>query len=169
MSASQGGRAWRPLGAGYFDAKSGAEARELCTSEALAEEGRAMSHCVGSYSSVCISGNSRIFSLRSGGKRLATLQLSSNGDGTLRIEQLRGQCNAAPSKMAESMGKAVLARANEAMKESSKSVEKKGSSLMWESEGFDPAAELASRVGKRLSIQGRKLSDAKIASKPRNR
>ena len=100
---------------------------------------------------------------------MATLQLSSNGDGTLRIEQLRGQCNAAPSKMAESMGKAVLARANEALKESSKSVEKKGSSLMWESEGFDPAAELASRVGKRLSIQGGKLSDAKIASKPRNR
>ncbi len=48
----------------------------LTTSAELAEEGRAMHHCVGGYAAQCLSGQSHIFSVRtSKGVRLSTLQL----------------------------------------------------------------------------------------------
>jgi hypothetical protein len=49
----------------------------LATAEALAEEGAAMSHCVGGYATVCAQGDSRIFSVREAGaaKSTGTLEL----------------------------------------------------------------------------------------------
>jgi hypothetical protein len=52
----------------------------LTNSAELAEEGSAMHHCVGGYTSQCLSGNSHIFSIRdSNGIRLSTLQLQQHG------------------------------------------------------------------------------------------
>jgi hypothetical protein len=68
------GRVWEPsLGAleqGEF------KAVELVTGRQLIEEGTLMRHCVASYTSLCLDGNSRVFSIRRHGARVATLELS---------------------------------------------------------------------------------------------
>lgn len=46
----------------------------LTTARALREEGRAMRHCVGSYHRDVVEGRSRIYSIRSGDKRRATIE-----------------------------------------------------------------------------------------------
>jgi hypothetical protein len=63
--------------------------RELTTSRALAEESRAMHHCVSSYARRCADGYSMIFSLCAAGERRITIELASWGD----VLQARGTCN----------------------------------------------------------------------------
>jgi hypothetical protein len=50
-------------------------ATPLASSRELFDEGRAMRHCVFSYADRCLSGQDRIVSIRSGEKRVATLEL----------------------------------------------------------------------------------------------
>jgi hypothetical protein len=45
------------------------------TAADLSEEGRAMHHCVSSYSANCKRGDSRIFSIRLNGERFSTMEL----------------------------------------------------------------------------------------------
>lgn len=52
-----------------------------------------MHHCVGGYASACASGESRIFSLRAGGERVATLEIRLRGRATWVVRQCFGPCN----------------------------------------------------------------------------
>lgn len=61
----------------------------------LAEEGLEQRHCIGTYVNACSSGASRVFSLRHNGKRLATMELQRNHDGSWRMVQIRGKANTA--------------------------------------------------------------------------
>lgn len=63
----------------------------LCRDE-LEKEGDAMHHCVGSYASTVVRGDSYIYSLRRDNERLATLELTNK----YKINQLRGHCNKHP-------------------------------------------------------------------------
>ena len=64
--------------------------RELTSSRALAEESRAMHHCVASYAYRCARGQSAIFSLCAGGIRKVTIELDPFSH---RMLQIRGACN----------------------------------------------------------------------------
>lgn len=82
---------------GDFDLEAAAAGHEflaLQSGRALFEEGVAMHHCVGSYSADVIRGDSRIYSVRKDGKRVATLELKVRG-GAWVVAQLSGPCNAA--------------------------------------------------------------------------
>lgn len=61
--------------------------------QSLFEEGRAMHHCVGLYSSAVVDGRSRIYGIRKGDKRLATLELNDRAE----MVQIKAYCNAAPA------------------------------------------------------------------------
>lgn len=63
------------------------EAVSLNTSDELWEEGTAMSHCVGGYDQGCHSNQSRIYSIRRGDERVATLEIR-KVNGKLTIGQL---------------------------------------------------------------------------------
>jgi hypothetical protein len=72
---------------------------ELLTAWELAEEGRALKHCVGTYASLCLLGRSSIWSLsRADGsgkrERLLTLQVD---NATRQLIQARGEGNRAPT------------------------------------------------------------------------
>ena len=54
---------------------TGMEAVALTDERALMEEGDTLAHCVGGYGTMCGRGDSRIFSIRSGGQPLATVEL----------------------------------------------------------------------------------------------
>ncbi|WP_298417615.1 PcfJ domain-containing protein [uncultured Kordia sp.] len=77
--------------------------KELCTSVELYIEGMNMGHCVASYDSYCLSGNSSIFSLYEFAEedklieRLVTLEISPKDK---KIVQARGKFNQKPSKIA---------------------------------------------------------------------
>lgn len=60
---------------------------------ALYTEGKEMRHCVSSYSSKCNDGQCRIFSIRRGGSRVGTLELSLEG-GQWTVAQFKGRFNA---------------------------------------------------------------------------
>jgi hypothetical protein len=97
--------AWKPRGLDWETGEGEAIAwtvRELTTSRALAEESRAMHHCVGSYAYRCAQGQSAIFSFRADGVRRVTVEVDPLG----RIVQARGACNRA----ATTEEQAVLAR-----------------------------------------------------------
>lgn len=66
---------------------------EICSTQDLHAEGRAMHHCVGSYSSRASSGQISIWSLRHHGERRLTVEVSSRRT----IDQARGLLNAKPS------------------------------------------------------------------------
>lgn len=72
--------------------------KELKTSEQLRDEGKALSHCVGSYASSCYHGRCFIFSLvkreNFNEKRLITIEVDSNR----RIVQIRGKFNRFPKE-----------------------------------------------------------------------
>jgi hypothetical protein len=97
---------WGPSGLRPFTHEEGTdderrvyEVSELLTAQELFEEGRAMSHCVTSYSHSCGSGRSSIWSLRvrlvSGRVvRLVTVEVR-NGDST--IVQVRRRSNKPPT------------------------------------------------------------------------
>lgn len=68
----------------------------------LYREGRAMHHCVSSYSDTVFDGDVYVFSMRKNGERVATIALRrENVDHDKKeifIEQMRGPCNAAVPK-----------------------------------------------------------------------
>jgi hypothetical protein len=66
----------------------------------LSDEGRTMRHCVGTYVDDVMSGRCRIYSLRNGIKRLATMEIVSEGKHHWKIAQLKGPCNAKPVQSA---------------------------------------------------------------------
>ena len=65
----------------------------LRSGEDLIVEGTMMRHCVPSYMRDVLSATSCLYSMRKGGKRIATLELSSGNRPVVR--QLKGPCNAA--------------------------------------------------------------------------
>ncbi len=82
----------------YPAANCGAyEILPIDNSASLYREGAAMHHCVGSYADEVKRGGIYVYSIRRGGKPLATLALARNGRGASPI-QLRGPCNAQPPK-----------------------------------------------------------------------
>lgn len=68
-------------------AQGNLEAVSLNNSDELWEEGAAMSHCVGGYDDSCYGNYARIYSIRRGDERLATLEIR-KVDGKLTIGQL---------------------------------------------------------------------------------
>ena len=61
---------------------------ELNTGSALSEEGKAMHHCVSSYTSTCKTGNSRIYSVRLNQERYCTVEFKLKGaDGKDKVYQ----------------------------------------------------------------------------------
>lgn len=66
---------------------------ELDTGSLLAEEGLEQRHCIGTYVNACASGATRVFSLRRNGRRMATIELQRNHDGSWRMVQIRGKAN----------------------------------------------------------------------------
>lgn len=74
------------LGLDFIALRSGRE---------LSEDGFVMHHCVASYAGQVIKGISRIYSIRLGEKRLATLELA-QADKRWRLVQLKGPCNSNP-------------------------------------------------------------------------
>ncbi len=71
----------------HFECK-GFEFFKLSTPSMLMEEGRRMRHCVGSYVRDVLNGNTSIFSVRAGLRRVATMQLVGS-----RIVQIKGFAN----------------------------------------------------------------------------
>ena len=67
----------------------------LVTADALIEEGEAMDHCVGTYATAVAQGHCRIYSVRRGGRRVATLELRwpNHNVGRPVISQLLGHSN----------------------------------------------------------------------------
>ena len=75
----------------------------LRTERELLEEGAVLHHCVGSYWPSVQGGFSRIYGVRRGDRRVATMELAPHGRasgvhgwGTARLVQLRGPCNMDP-------------------------------------------------------------------------
>lgn len=91
----------------------GAEVIALRSAAALFSEGRAMRHCVSSYTSNVINGHCRIYSVRKDGKRIATVELSRQAEGgRWHSPQIKGPCNAAPPKYAVEAAKTLVSKAN---------------------------------------------------------
>jgi hypothetical protein len=75
----------------------------------LFAEGKAMRHCVASYTEAVVKGRARIYSVRNTDRRLATFELSP-GKGGWRLEQLKGPCNApVPAAITRAVAKFVEA------------------------------------------------------------
>lgn len=66
----------------------------LDTGEKLFVEGVAMRHCVSSYARDVIAGQSRVYSVRDGDRRVATVEFRF-GAGRYALYQLKGPCNSA--------------------------------------------------------------------------
>lgn len=61
---------------------------------ALVEEAIAMGHCVNDYAEMLADGSSRLFSIRSGHARIATMEVRWRDDnGMLKLAQIHGPCN----------------------------------------------------------------------------
>lgn len=71
----------------------GYTAQELNTGRLLAEEGLEQKHCIGTYVNACVSGSTRVFSIRQNQRRVATLELQRTSDGRWTPVQLRGKAN----------------------------------------------------------------------------
>jgi hypothetical protein len=69
----------------------------LDNAEELWKEGRAMDHCVGTYDEKVAIGDCYVYSVRQGNQRIATVELV-RSNGKVRSSQIRGRCNAEPSK-----------------------------------------------------------------------
>lgn len=91
----------------------------LLSSYDLIDEGKDMHHCVGSYSDNCISGKSRIFSIRDKeDNKIATLELSYsvsfNGSfqNTWSVNQCRAVCNGSVSNEVKEVAEEVAKQYN---------------------------------------------------------
>ena len=128
MTKEKAGRAsWEPATQGEIDCGNGWTAVELSTGEALAKEGREMSHCVSGYARKCSEGGSRIFSLRSeaSGQR-STIEMAPEWQPgqpkkgsplSLSIIQHMGEGNSMPSIMAKAAARRMEARIAEFLRE----------------------------------------------------
>lgn len=121
--AASSGAGWEPALGSWRDDSGDWVAEELLTPEALSQEGKAMRHCVGTYSDKCRDGGSRIFSIKRNGVRELTAQFESSSaqskDGRLdeiptvwSLKQNKGPCNADPTLE----GAAIVERLGEALK-----------------------------------------------------
>ena len=90
---------WRPLITGSHQIGC-LVVHELSNTQLLVEEGRAMRHCIASYASLCQSGKSVIFSLRSleGDKRRSTLHVGIDEAGRFIIREHRAFANREPDQ-----------------------------------------------------------------------
>lgn len=116
---------WDGIGLNWSDPERGLSCVELLSAHALSAEGKAMRHCVGSYSSNCRSGSSRIISIRKDGARLATLELAppqaarspegylEPAEGAWKINQLKGACNSEPGALTKQAAGMIKAQAEE--------------------------------------------------------
>lgn len=125
--AKAGMSSWTPATQGEIDCGNGWKAVELSTGEALANEGREMSHCVSGYAKACSEGVSRIFSLRSesSGQR-STIEMSPEWKPnlprvgiplSLSIVQHMGAGNSDPSIMAKAAARRMTASIAEFLSE----------------------------------------------------
>lgn len=77
----------------------GYEVVPLLTAKSLIEEGILMSHCVGSYVPYVAHGECKIYSLRRGEQRIATMEVSLGEASRLpRVTQIKGPHNATPAR-----------------------------------------------------------------------
>lgn len=76
-------------------------------------EGKAMHHCVASYVRDVMIGGSRIYSIRRGEDRVATMELLSSGR-RFNIAQLKGRFNATPTKPVKAAAESFLLQVNAA-------------------------------------------------------
>lgn len=110
---------WKPILDHPVSIEGGWQFVELTSSEALREEGDAMSHCVAGYDGYCHYGRSRIFSVRNDrGQRVSTLELCrSNLRKRKRkqyaINQNRGVRNAAVSSACQRAADQFLRMVND--------------------------------------------------------
>lgn len=110
---------------------NGLSFQALQSGEDLFVEGAAMRHCVATYISAVVSGQSRIYSIRDQGKRVATMELRFTEMGQTRrdfvgeggrtislnvskpqglaLHQLKGPCNARPPKRVQQAASAFVA------------------------------------------------------------
>jgi hypothetical protein len=97
----------RPFPQPWFPASplvNGYEIVPITNSADLYREGKAMHHCVGSYSYEVIAGRKYIYSVREGEKRIATFELLRNGNAKAVLGQIRGRCNAhAPKEITDAV------------------------------------------------------------------
>lgn len=101
---------------GEFEYK-GYKVIPLTDSHSLLDEGREMHHCVGSYSSSCVDGRSRIFSIRKDGFRAATLEITNNPNvsSIWTVNQCRGLNNENVSEIIKKVSSEVVKRYNKAV------------------------------------------------------
>lgn len=148
-SSDQG---WEPALGNWSDPSGQWTAEELLSPQALAAEGNAMRHCVGSYSSYCRNGASRIFSIKKNGVRALTAQFESGSarsvNGTLevapsqwRLNQNKGPCNAEPTKEGKAITKALQERLQEAWSQRVEAKVKKTIESIGEVKSETPAGE----------------------------
>ena len=86
--------------------------RELCTAADLAEEGRAMHHCVAQYWTQCCDLGTRIFALGAGTDRATAEYRFAPGEARFSLAQLRGPHNALASHPLTAFARAIEARLN---------------------------------------------------------
>lgn len=86
--------------------KSGrVEAIELRDGAELFDEGKAMSHCVASYAGRCAQGSSRVFSVRIGGARQTTLELTPVGVSDLDFSSVSSRQRVKRWELSQNRGK----------------------------------------------------------------
>lgn len=95
------------------------EAELLDSPAALAKEGRAMSHCISSYSTKCKGGDYLVYSLKSEEGLRSTLGICSvyfgRGMYLVTIEQHKARYNSQPSVLAYELGECVLKEVRKAL------------------------------------------------------
>jgi hypothetical protein len=99
----------------------------LMTTHQLIDEGKEMHHCVGSYANRCLDGYIRIFSIRKGDAKVATMELTDsftehvypaitgNPKDRWKVGQIRGVCNTEPTDEMKRVAEGVARRYNKAL------------------------------------------------------
>lgn len=106
--------AWQPVLGSYSDDLG--EAIEIVDARGLDQEALDLDHCVDSYAPYCLSGMSRIFSLRTGEHR-STLELRRRS-GVWHLQQNFGRENEIPPRRLSILARSVVKAANQAERRS---------------------------------------------------
>lgn len=106
--------AWTPV-LGTYSSAAG-DAVEIVDARGLDQEAIELDHCVDGYAPYCLSGMSRIFSLRSGEHR-STLELRRRS-GVWHVQQNFGRENEMPAKQLTTLARSVAKAANQAERQS---------------------------------------------------
>jgi hypothetical protein len=86
----------------------------ITDSAELYREGRAMHNCVGSYDQRIIAGDTYIYGIRDGDKRIATVEIKRGEDNKAKIGQIRAPCNEpAPKEINAAARRWLRAQKNE--------------------------------------------------------